>query len=79
MNSYWLSEQMQRYIVSKDKKYIVGKTILNPILAKPITTREGSTRADTSTYICYELPDNCEIVAGEDGLPMILEDENDLP
>lgn len=69
MERYELSDQMQKYIVSKDDKYIVGKTILNPSIGKPITTREGQTRADTSTFLSKDCKDDCEIVAGKDGFP----------
>ena len=72
---YYLSEAMQRYIVSKDSKYIVGKTVINPTIAKPITTREGQTRADASTYVDLSKEDDLEIVADENGYPTIKKGE----
>lgn len=71
---YGLSDAMQRYIVSQDDKYIGGKNVLNPNIAKAITTREGNTRADASTYLSPDCPDDCEIVAGDDGYPIPSED-----
>lgn len=67
--SYYISDQMLKYIVSKDDKYIVGKTILNPKIAKSITTREGQTRADASTYIAPNEEDDLEIIADKNGYP----------
>ena len=68
-SEYELSDAMQRYIVSKNGKYIVGKSTLNPTIAKSITTREGQTRADASTYLSPDCPNDCEIVADENGYP----------
>ena len=77
MKGYWLSDAMQRYIVSKDDKYIVGSTTINPSIAKSITTREGQTRADASSFISPDCPDDCEIVAGEDGYPIMASAKGD--
>lgn len=70
MNDYWLSDAMKKYLVSKDDKYIVGKTVLNPHIAKSITTREGQTRADASTYVSPDCGENAEIIADSEGYPM---------
>lgn len=61
---YYLSEKMINYIVSEDDKYIVSKSSLNinRDVACSKTTREGNTRADTSDYICEQLPENINIL-----------------
>ena len=69
---------MIKYIVSKNDKYIVGRFVLNPTIAKAVTTREGQTRADASTYLCAELPDDCEIEADENGYPRPKKNEHVL-
>ncbi len=68
-SKYELSDRMQKYIVSKDDKYVVGKGVLNPTDAKSITTREGQTRADASSFLSPDCGDDTEIVANEDGYP----------
>lgn len=68
--TYELSDPMKKYIVSQDDKYIGGKNVLNPTVARSITTREGETRADASTYLSPDVPDDCEIRAGSDGYPV---------
>ena len=57
---YYLSEKMLQYITSKDDKYKVNENNLtiNREVACSKTTREGNTRADTTDYICEELPKN---------------------
>lgn len=76
-SEYELSDAMQRYIVSKDRKYIGGKNVLNPSIARCVTTREGQTRADTSTYLSPDCPPDCEIIADEDGYPRRKDMETD--
>ena len=60
---YYLSNKMINYIVSKDDKYKVNENnlIINRKLACSKTTREGNTRADTSDYICRDLPENTNL------------------
>ena len=57
---YYLSNKMIDYITSKNDKYKVNENnlIINRKVACSKTTREGWTRADTSDYICKELPEN---------------------
>ena len=54
---------MLEYITSKDDKYKVNenKLVINREVACSKTTREGNTRADTTDYICDELPENFNI------------------
>jgi DNA (cytosine-5)-methyltransferase 1 len=54
------------YITSKDDKYKVNENNLNinRSIACSKTTREGNTRADTTDYICEELPENFNIKNG---------------
>lgn len=61
---YYLSNKMIDYITSKDNKYKVNenKLVINRDIACSKTTREGWTRADTSDYICRELPENTNIL-----------------
>mgnify|MGYP003288560447 CR=1 FL=1 len=61
---YYLSNKMKDYIISKDDKYKVNdnKLVINREIACSKTTREGNTRADTSDYICRELPENTNIL-----------------
>lgn len=61
---YYLSNKMIDYITSKDDKYKVNenKLVINRDIACSKTTREGNTRADTSNYICRELPENTNIL-----------------
>lgn len=60
---YYLSDKMKEYIFSEDNKYKVNenKLVINRDIACSKTTREGNTRADTSDYICTELPENFNI------------------
>ena len=76
VSEYELSDAMKKYIVSKDDKYVVGKTVLNPTIARTITTREGSTRADASSYLSPDCPNDCEIIGDEEGYPMMKDMEN---
>lgn len=66
--TYELSPQMKRYIVAGDDKYKVSENNLklNRDIACAKTTREGSTRADTSDYISPDKEDNCQLKMGED-------------
>lgn len=61
---YYLTEKMLDYIVSKDDKYKVNenKLVINREIACSKTTREGNTRADTTDYICNDLPENTNIL-----------------
>lgn len=63
---YYLSDKMLEYITSKDDKYKVNenKLVINRDIACSKTTREGNTRADTTDYICDELPNNFNIKNG---------------
>ena len=63
---YFLSDKMTKYITSKDDKYKVNENnlIINRDVACSKTTREGNTRADTTDYICNELPENYNIKNG---------------
>lgn len=63
---YYLSDKMLEYITSKDDKYKVNenKLVINRDIACSKTTREGNTRADTTDYICDELPKNYNIKNG---------------
>ena len=63
---YFLSDRMMEYITSKDDKYKVNENNLNinRSIACSKTTREGRTRADTTDYICEELPENFNIKNG---------------
>ena len=60
---YYLSDKMMEYITSKDDKYKVNenKLVINRDIACSKTTREGNTRADTTDYICDNLPDNYKL------------------
>ena len=64
---YYLSDRMKAYINSYDKKYKVCDTrlVLNRTIASCISTRTGQNRADSSDYICKDLPENINI-AGVD-------------
>lgn len=67
-NRYYLSEKMKKYIISEDDKYKVNKNKLtiNRDLACSKTTREGNTRADTSDYICRDLPENYNLITKDE-------------
>lgn len=54
---YYLSDKMKKYIFSQDDKYKVNLNNLkiNREVACSKTTREGSSRADTSDYISNEI------------------------
>ena len=58
LEKYYLSNEMKNYIISGNNKYLVGENNLkiNREVACSVTTREGNTRADTSNYICNDLP-----------------------
>lgn len=64
LEKYYLSDKMINYITSKDDKYKVNENnlVINRDIACSKTTREGWTRADTSDYICNELPSNTNIL-----------------
>ena len=63
VSEYDLSDKMKRYINSYDDKYQVSdsKLTLNKSIASPVTTREGSTRADASSYISKDFPENANV------------------
>ena len=71
MNKYYLSDRMKKYINSYDDKYVVSDTnlVINPPIAKTITTREGNSRADSCSYISPDLPQN-QNVANMDLIPL---------
>ena len=62
---------MKKYINSYDDKYVVSDTnlVINPPIAKTITTREGNSRADSCSYISPDLPQN-QNVANMDLIPL---------
>lgn len=70
MSEYELSSKMEAYINSYDDKYQVSdsKLVLNKSIASPVTTREGSTRADASSYISKDFGEN-ENIAGKNLIP----------
>jgi site-specific DNA-cytosine methylase len=59
LSEYELSETMKKYINSYDDKYQVSdsKLVLNKKVETPITTREGCSRADSSTYVSPNFPE----------------------
>lgn len=63
ISNYELSDKMKRYINSYDSKYQVsnGSLVVNRDIACSKTTREGSTRADSSDYISADLDSNKNI------------------
>ena len=63
---YFLSDKMMEYITSTNDKYKVNENnlVINREIACSKTTREGWTRADTTDYICNELPENYNIKNG---------------
>ena len=67
ITEYELSDKMKKYINSYNDKYKVSdnKVVVNKVVAGAVTTREGSTRADTSSYISKDFPENTNI-AGKD-------------
>ena len=67
ITEYELSDKMKKYINSYDDKYKVSDNNLvdNKVVAGAVTTREGSTRADASSYISKDFPENTNI-AGKD-------------
>lgn len=78
LEKYYLSNKMIDYITSADDKYIVNenKLVINRDIACSKTTREGNTRADSSDYICKELPENTNLkqfkmVTGGGNTPII--------
>ena len=62
-SEYDLSDKMKRYINSYDDKYQVSdsKLTLNKSIASPVTTREGCSRADASSYISKDFPENANV------------------
>lgn len=73
---YYLSDKMLQYITSKDDKYKVNenKLIINRDIACSKTTIEDNIRADTTDYICDELPENTNLLHLKE--PMILDDRD---
>lgn len=77
-DKFYLSDNMKRYINSKDSKnkkssagtYVVSEArlVLNRKIASTVSTRTGQNRADCSDYICKTLPAEINI-AGVDLLP----------
>lgn len=67
ITEYELSDKMKKYINSYDDKYKVSDNnlVVNKVVAGTVTTREGSTRADASSYISKDFPENTNI-AGKD-------------
>lgn len=67
ITEYELSDKMKKYINSYDDKYKVSDNnlVVNKVVAGAVTTREGSSRADASSYISKDLPENTNI-AGKD-------------
>ena len=63
LEKYYLSKKMIDYITSEDDKYKVNenKLVINRDIACSKTTREGNTRADSSDYICRDLPENTNL------------------
>ncbi len=57
---FYLSDKMMKYLTATNDKYKVNENnlVINREIACSKTTREGCTRADTSDYICDDLPDN---------------------
>lgn len=55
---YYLSEKMTKYLTLENDKWTGnnGDSIVNKSIASCITTREGNTRADSSTYVSDDLP-----------------------
>lgn len=60
---FYLSAKMIEYITSEDDSYKVSPNLLkiNRDIACSKTTREGSTRADTSDYVCDSEEENIDI------------------
>lgn len=61
---FYLSDKMIRYIQAKNDKWLGNNgnnSVINRNLACTKTTREGQTRADTSDYICDNLPNNYKL------------------
>lgn len=61
---FYLSGNMIRYIQTKNDKWLGNNgnnSVINRNLACTKTTREGQTRADTSDYICDNLPNNYKL------------------
>ena len=67
ITEYELSDKMKKYINSYDDKYKVSDNnlVINKVVAGAVTTRECSTRADASSYISKDFPENTNI-AGKD-------------
>lgn len=66
MDKYYLTPEMKKYIASANDKYKVREDnlMINREIACTKTTREGCSRADSSDYICEDLPDNARIGLG---------------
>ena len=60
---YYLSNAMEKYISSTNKKWTGnnGKSLINKTIASTLNTNEGSRRCDASNYICNELPENYDL------------------
>lgn len=60
---YYLSSKMMDYITSEDDTYKVNQNslVVNRDIAVTKSTREGSTRADSSDYICESMGENAKL------------------
>ena len=61
---YYISDKMVQYISAKNEKWTGNNgnnSCINRECACTKTTREGQTRADTSDYICKQLPVNYKL------------------
>lgn len=61
---YYISDKMVNYISAKNDKWLGNNgdnSCINRECACTKTTREGQTRADTSDYICKQLPVNYKL------------------
>lgn len=63
---FYLSMKMKNYITSGHDKYNVneGSLMVNRETACTKSTKEGITRADSSDYICKQLPENTNLGMG---------------
>lgn len=60
---YFLTDRMVNYICSNNDKWTGnnGKSVINREIGCTINTRVGNTRADSSDYICDDLPKNTNL------------------
>lgn len=55
-DKYFITEKMLKYIIASNDKWVVKKdSYINNSIAGTITTREGNTRIDSSTYVSDKL------------------------